>query len=134
VIRHAHAGERTETAAAHEAGDPAEGRTPAGVKRALAPARILERHVSDLPRHGNLTLASEKYDAQPGAAAQGTGPNRLTQGVDETNRALTEARRAPRERTLGAERRPLLRFTERSAVFVIAKSHVSTSLTTDSTQ
>jgi hypothetical protein len=137
VIRHAQARERTEPAAAHEAGDPTERRAPAGVKRALAPAGLLERHVSELLRRGNLTLASEKYDAQASAPAQGTGPNRLTQGVDHSNRALAEARNAPRERTLGAERRSLLRLSERRSVVVVrfsADRHVSTSLTTDSTQ
>jgi hypothetical protein len=107
VIRDAHAGERAKAAAALEAGDAPERRTTTRAKRALASTQVGHLHGLFFFRHGHLSLAPEKYDPHPDAAAHGTGPNRLTRSVEDAHPALTEARQAAHEQPLGDRRRLL---------------------------
>jgi hypothetical protein len=109
VVRHAHAGERSEAAAALEARDAAKRRATACAEGALATAQVLHLH---LVGHEHLPIAPEKYDPQTHASTKGTGPNSLTQSVDDPDLTLAQARETAHERALGRHRGLLLALAE----------------------
>jgi hypothetical protein len=98
VVRHAHARERPKATTALGTRHASERRAPARAEGALAPTDIRDFH---FVRHEDLPIAAEKYDPHPSTSTEGTRTNLLTQGVDDADLTLPEARQAAREDALG---------------------------------